>query len=360
MLIYILLFTFNLITIPIYLVKSKAYLIINLIPLWILMSFRDVSVGADTISYYNIFYQSEINRIPMSFVNWLAPIHDARFENGFLLLNKLVYAISPNFRLLLIVTVSIMLSCLAFFIVELNINYIIGILTYESMLMPFYMNAMRQALAISLCMVAFVFLIKDKIGLFLVFNYLAITMHVTAWVFLITLVYKYIKKEWKGNAILIACILIVSLFFEKIYNNIASISDEANSFSNTVAHNSLNGSLNIAYSTILIIVVVVWLRHYSGKLNEIRDYSVINSARLLLLTAAAFYLLALNFSQISRIAMFFIIGYLPVLSFLGGGFNVQRKRNIAFAGICTYLIISFIVIQTIRPEWSGITPYVFL
>ena len=177
---YILLFLFNLITIPVYLANHKSYLTMNIIPLWIIMAFRGIRVGNDTISYSNIFYQADITKIPMHFVNWFAPVHDARFENGFLILCKAVYNISPNFRLMLVTTTTIMLSCLVFFMVKLNVNYVIGFLTYESLFMPFSMNAMRQALAISLCLVAFVYLMQNRIVFFLLFNFLAITMHVTA------------------------------------------------------------------------------------------------------------------------------------------------------------------------------------
>lgn len=355
MLIYILLFILNVITIPFYLEKPKLYLVINLIPLWFIMAFRNIRVGADTITYSQVFYQSDVTQIPANIYNWLAPVNNARFENGFLLLNKVIYNIYPNFRLMLIVTATIMILCLTFFIIKLNINYVIGILVYEAMFMPFSMNVMRQALAVSLCMVAFVFLIKNQTGYFLLFNYLAITMHVTAWMFLIALIYKYLKYGWKSKIFIIIFTIIISLSFEMIYGKISQLSNEASSFSNSVVSNNMNGSLNIIFSISLILIISTWGKHYM-KVSKINGTTLINDSYLMLLAAIAFYLIALKFSQLTRIATYFTIGYYPILSLLSGN-PYSKKRDIAFTCICILLIAYFIFIQTFRPEWSCIVPY---
>ena len=360
MLVYIFLFVYNIITIPFYLRNAKVYLIINIIPLWILMAFRGVTVGSDTKAYYDVFNQANITQIPMHFVNWLAPVHDARFENGFLLLNKIVFGISPDFRAMLVVTTTIMLSCLVFFIVKLKVNYVIGFLTYESLFMPFFMNAMRQALAISLCMVAFVFLLKNRIGCFCLFNFLAITMHVTAWMFLLTLIYKYVKYGWKSNTLLITFTIVVSLCFERIYGKISTISDEAKTFSNSVATNNLNGSLNVIYSVLFTFLLYIIIIHYIQVLETKGEGLILlNNTKLLLLTAIAFFIVSLQFSQIARIAKYFTIGYFPALSLVAENFSFKKNRNIIFTVVCTYLIVYFIFIQMFRPEWSGIVPYYF-
>lgn len=356
MLAYTLLFIFNIVTVPIYLLKHRNYLIINVIPLWIMMAFRGITVGSDTPVYKNIFNQSELTEIPMNFVNWLFPIHEARFENGFLLLEKTVYKISPDFRFMLIITTTIMLCCLIFFIVRLKVNYIIAILVYESMFMPFFMNSMRQALAISFCMVAFVFLMENRIGYFLIFNFLAITMHATAWLFLLTLIYKYLKQGWKSKVLLILLTMIISFSFETIYGRVAEISEEANTFSGSVINNNTNGFLNIIFSVSLAILVYIWFYHYT-RVFKIEKEGLVTNTKLLLLTVIAFYIVALKFSQLSRIAIYFTIGYYPALSLLAGGIDLKKSRNVICIIVCTFLIAYFVFIQTFRPEWSNIVPY---
>lgn len=98
--------------------------------------------------------------------------------------------------------------------------------------------------------------------------------------------------------------------------------------------------------------------HYM-RASKIGEEVLLSNTKLLLLTAIAFLVIALQFSQIARIARYFTIGYFPVLSLAAGGISLKKNRNIMFIVICAYLIIYFIFVQIIRPEWSGITPYYF-
>lgn len=54
MLIYYLLFAFNIITIPINKYSSKIYWYLNAILIWFIMAFKSLNVGADTPSYVSI------------------------------------------------------------------------------------------------------------------------------------------------------------------------------------------------------------------------------------------------------------------------------------------------------------------
>lgn len=355
---YFILFGINTITIPVYFFKPRIYLILNIIPLWVLMAFRSISVGADTQTYSQIFYQSETTAIPMKLINWIIPYQDARFENGFLFLNKVVYNIYPNFQALLIITSLITVICFVYFLVNLNINYVIGLLLYESMMMPFSMSAMRQGLAISFCMVAFVFLVKEKIGFFLLFNYLAITMQVTACMFLLVLVYRKLKSGWKSEVLLFIGTVLASVFFEELYNGISSVSNEAQVLLISASSNGITGVLNIGFSVCLATIVITWVKYYAS-LNSMDNNQLINLSELLLLTAIATYITALNFSQIARIAMYFTIGYFPCVSALCGGLYFKKNRIIASVLIGLFLIVYFVFVQTYRPDWFGIIPYNF-
>ena len=308
MLVYLTIFALELVTIPIYLYRKSVYLIINIIPLWVVMAYRSFNVGIDTPTYQALFYQHGMFGVDSSFINWLFPYH-SRFENGFLLLNHLVYTISPNFQLMLIATSTIMLACLLFLIIQLKINYVIGIFIYETIsFMPSYMNLMRQGLAVSFCMIAFVYAVRSRPIKFFLFTYLAATMHVTAWLFLPVYFLKKVKLNKQG-IIGISVIAIVFLAsFEFIYSKLASISDEAQSFSESIANNNGNGLMNIAISAIIILLLL----NISRKLtisNQIISYS-----QTMLLLTLVVYVLTIKFSQISRLAMYFMIGVFPILS----------------------------------------------
>lgn len=354
MLIYLLLFGLELVTIPIYLYKKGLYLTINVIPLWILMAYRNFNVGVDTPTYMNFFYQNGMYNVGSAVRNWFFPYH-TRFENGFVVLNHLVYKINPNFQLMLIVTATIMIGCFIFFMVKLRINYVIGLCIYEAtFFMTSCMNLMRQGLAMSLCMVAMVYAIKRKPFKFILFTYLASLMHVTAWLFLPVYFLRKVKLNKNGiiGTMIIAGVL--SSSFEFIYSKLSNASDEVQSFSNSIANNNSSGLLNIIFSVVWI-VIVLWA---SGKIN-VNNNLLITYGQLMLLVALVPYILAIRFSQLSRIAMYFTIGLFPILSSMVGGYSFKKNKVIIAGIIIAALIIYFVVVQLYRPGWFGIVPYSF-
>lgn len=351
MFIYLLLFGLEIVTIPIYVYEKKLYLIINGTCLWLLMAYRNYSVGVDTSTYKSFFYQFGMYNVNSTLRNWFFPFH-ARFENGFIFLNHIVYNISPNFQLMIMVTSAIMIVCFTFFVIQLNINYVIGLIAYESIFMANCMNLMRQGLAICLCMVAFAYVIKGKPFRFLLFTYIATTMHVTAWIFLPIYFIRKIKLNKKGIIAFLFVAGVLFLSFETLYTKLSSIIDEAQSFSGDVANNNYNGLTNIIISSAIVIFIL-----YISKQFKNNDLLFIDS-QLMLLCALIIYILAIKFSQISRMSLFFMPGLFPILSYVVG-YDFKKNRILVTIMIIIGLILYFVVIQKYRPEWAGIVPYSF-
>ncbi|NMV53469.1 EpsG family protein [Lactobacillus reuteri] len=355
MFVYLTIFILEIITIPIYIYKKSIYLIINVIPLWIVMAYRSWNVGIDTPNYKVFFYQGGMYNVGPAFINWFFPFH-TRFENGFVLLNHIVYSISPNFQLMIIVTSTITMSCFIFFLTQLKINYVVGMLTYETVtFMASCMNLMRQGIALSMCMVAFVYVIKRKPIKFILITYLAATMHVTAWLFLPIYLLKKVKLNTKSIIGVIIVTVILSTSFEFFYSKIAVVSDEAQSFAQEIANNGFNGLSNIIFS----VVIIAFILYISQRVNTDTNNTLLNSSSLMLLVTLIVFIVAIKFSQLSRIAMYFMIGLFPILSFLVGGYDLKKDKVLNIVITISALIAYFILIQTLRPQWSGIVPYSF-
>lgn len=113
--VYLALFLIIITTYPVIKYNKNLYLIINSICMFIVMALRNSSVGADTIPYKNFFESTNLQNLPSNFINWLAPLHDQRFETGFMLYNKILYSINPNFQYELIITSLLIITCYVFF-----------------------------------------------------------------------------------------------------------------------------------------------------------------------------------------------------------------------------------------------------
>lgn len=359
---YLLLFLFNVITIPLVSAnQKKIYLILNGIILWIIMGLRGLSVGSDTPSYVLIYNNIENIVIPHKFINWFFP-KNARFENGYLVFNRILHSINSNPRFLLVVYTLICIGCLFFMINKLNINPIIGVISYEAIFMPFMMSGIRQAMAISFCMVAFVFAVEKKLGYFLLFNYLAISMHVTASVFLIVYLLNYIGNGSMKSKFIIGGILIaIFVSFDNIYYRLSLSNDEMQSFlsNGQSSGGTTNVILTISISILVFIFAVYLGKEYKDLLTNKIQLKSYDLSKYLVLFIILFMLISLRSSQLSRIALYFEIGLIVLLSTMYSILRHNKSVIMPFL-LITSLFSYFIVIQLVRPEWSAIVPYVFI
>lgn len=358
---YFLLFLFNVITLPF--VSSnhkKIYLILNGFFLWVIMGLRGLSVGSDTPSYVSIYQNINSMYIPHSFINWFFP-QNVRFENGYLIFNKLLYSINPNPRFLLVVYTFICIICLLFMIDKLNISPEIGIISYEAIFMPFMMSGIRQAMAISFCMVAFVFVVKKDPWLFLLFNYLALSMHVTACVFLLTYLFNFFRKGVKSKTIVVGLMIAIFIGFDEIYSKLSVSSHEMQSF--LVSSQGNNGLVNVILTVILSATILIWSgllvrmnKEYINDEAQLRSYTF---SKYLVWFIVLFMLISLRSSQLSRVALYFELGLIVLLGII---YSIFRNRHDAIMQVILImaLICYFVVIQTFRPEWSYIVPYIFI
>lgn len=352
MAIYLILFGLNLVTIPFFYYSKKIYLAINITLLWLLMAFRSFSVGSDTISYVQIYKQTPITYIPNNFINWFFPANGARFENGYLLLNKILYSINEDPRFLIIVTSTIYISCLIFMLSRLHLNYVTGIVSFETLgFMAFLMSGIRQGLACSLCMVAFVYAVEKKPIKFLLFNYLALSMHVSATIFLIVYLFNFLKNNKRNNVLIVMSSLILIFFFDDLYSGLSSNSNELSNFSLSNSQNA-GGFLNVIISTFIILFILILGKYYLKK-DITKSYLFSN---YMLIYGIVFLIISIRSTQISRVALYFEIGYFAIISDI---FKHMEKRKQILGCILVLIAMTcyFVVIQLFRPEWSGIIPY---
>ena len=354
MLIYYLLFAFNIITIPINKYSSKIYWYLNAILIWFIMAFKSLNVGADTPSYVSIYKNASTIIIPKNFINWFFPANGARFENGYLVYNRLLSSINSNPQFLFIVSASIFIICLAFMVKSLHLNTIVSILVFECLgFFSFFMNALRQGLACSLCMVAFVFAVKRRPVKFLLFYYLALSMHSSAIIFAVVYLINFLRDDFKSSILVMLASLVFLFSFDNIFAQVAMNSEEMSNF-NLSTENS-GGIVNVSLSVLMIIIVLVAM-HY---INIPEMYSkVYIFSKYMLYGAILYYLISLRSTQISRIAMYFKIGFFPLLSYLFDYSSKEIRTIIQFI-IILVLITYILVIFVFRPEWTRVVPYSF-
>lgn len=141
----------------------------------LIFSLRDFSVGSDTYSYYEIFYDSP----------YMFPF-DFRIEPLFILINYFIFIIYPNFIFYLF-AVSTTFFLLWIDNIERNVSFHKDVvyLSFISIFgFLFFLNIARQAFAMAICVSALFFLLRGRIIFFFILVLIASMIHYSAISFL--------------------------------------------------------------------------------------------------------------------------------------------------------------------------------
>lgn len=185
-------------------VKKKLVLITSLLALFVLMAYRAVSVGTDTVNY-----QTQFDLVSNGTRLFVEPF--------WYLINKGVVLLGGSFEHVLIVSSLLTLLPVYFVVYKKSVYPLLSIFLYLTLYYYFYsFNIIRQGIALSWGLLAIASLIDNKKRLFILFVLVASLFHYSALILVpATFLVKFLSKN--RNTIPIQLItLIVGLFFYHI------------------------------------------------------------------------------------------------------------------------------------------------
>lgn len=226
------LYILNVITIIIYalLIKDKKkFVILVAIQLFLILALRDITMGVDMNNYIGGYkyigqmgFDDMISSLRPSGVSEL--VHPYYYENGYTILNWIASHIGIGFHGLLIVCAGINISAISYFIYKYSKNPWLSFVIFCTF--GFYVTdfgILRQSLALSMVIWAYVFADKRKMIPTLLAFLLAFSFHRAAIVALpvLGLLYFRVKPITKKGLVYLSIFTIpVIIFSGFIYNNI--------------------------------------------------------------------------------------------------------------------------------------------
>lgn len=160
--------------------------------IWILMilciaqsGLRDLSIGADTLNYHDMFYDAGM----MSWREVLDAFHDSETvkDPGYLAFNKLFYVICPSYRIFLIVTAIVFFYSLGKFLEKYTtslVEVMVAIALYQCLFYSFFsITGIRQTLATAVSLFSIPYAIDRRFFKFILLVILASTQHRSALLF---------------------------------------------------------------------------------------------------------------------------------------------------------------------------------
>ena len=338
--------------------RRKAFLFLSFLDLTVISGLRDYSVGADTEIYVSLFNSIDFYNMSSS-----------RFESGYLYFMKLVHRFSDNPTVFLFLCSIICIGAACHFIYVFSDDPLLSVLLYV-VLKPYFfqMTGLRQALAISINMMAFLLILdkrtKRRSVLSLALMFLAPQFHSVAYISFIPYILFFFPRirnrlrmtpssslKW---TILISAVAFLAFPF--VLDLILYIAPHYIYYlSGTWGDSNYFASLfNTLIQMAFMVVGVIYLRRF--ETTDLEKFALIMLSMTIISVT-----LSMRLEIIGRISTEFSI-YTGILfapmftSVVEEPKNRLLLKSMVFLSSFAYLLVTFIF----RPEWDGVVPYIFI
>ena len=215
---------------------------------------------------------------------------------------------------------------------------------------------MREAMAISIVLIAFDFFKNKKYIIFSILVLLASTFHFSAIVFFMVIPFSKIKFSKKNIFISIIVFILLFIYGETIFILLSKISPRLSDYINSVwgkgnLFGALFNFLVIAFQ--LIFGVLIYNKNKKININQLDIYFSI------MIIATAISILVMRATIFDRFLSYFSIFTIIWTPNCILQIKNSKKKLLYIIIIFTLFLLYFIVIGTFRPEWNGAIPYVF-
>lgn len=328
--------------------NKKIYMIIIGIGLTLISGFRSINVGIDTVQFCNAF--DNIRHIA-----WNSLIGETRYEIGFVFFCKLLGIICSNYQILIFFTSLIINVLICRFIYKESEDCILSSYLYVTLnYFAANMNTMRQAIATSIIILAYMsFLKKNKKILYTVCVLVACLFHMSAicGVFLLLLPNK--KYSIKEYNITILISIIAFLMADKLFVFFTQI---LGNYSGYIGSEFYEPNYFAAVIMLLVLFVILTVGYIYNKENK----NDINSKYLYISSLALIFgATSVKITLLGRISSYFSIFNIILLPNVLK--NYKDKKQIYLVYYLTYVLcfLYWLIVAIYRPEWYGVIPYEF-
>lgn len=335
-------------------INDKRFMIVSAVVLIIIFGIRNgaTNYGTDLNSYYRMyeraiqttdfwnFYASSSVEIGYSFINWV--------------LARLIKF--PQFILFFQATICIGLTFR--FIKRYSSDLLFSVLGFMAFgICQFYATGFRQAIAISLCLLAIDYAESRKLIKFLLIVILATTIHKTAILFV--LAYMLIRIPLKR--ITIVGVAVTMIVFSNMLPYFITLGNEVfdKSYSGASWGNSFGGAINILIA--LFVVLPIFILNKNSEIDddygEINDRPAINYEFVLMLVAGiGLYAMRYRALVVERVSMFFTpVLFILVPQAIDTCFVSENRKFLRIVFYCGMLFLIYwrFSVEAYTPFWAS-------
>ena len=341
-------------------VVNISYYILFIV-IFLLSAMRNRGVGVDTNSYCN-YYEK---------IDSYSSIFNTGFEVGFAILVKTLHCFSKNSQLLIIVSSTLTIFSMMYFIKTNSSNWLLSLLIFILYNCWFcYLNIMRQAIAISFILLGYNNLKKNKFKndlYFLLVVLFACAFHKAA---IIAILLPFIRKfKITKNRLVLTGItgLLLFLIAGPLFKLLVILLPKYNVYSNSLYAQS--NYFGVLLKLLLSSCILCFSFYYFSdnqfkfiKVSHVQNNHLISNPELnLQFNCYNMYnlILYLSLSMVvfERLSFYFMIFAVVLIPNIFGRIRNKTKQQLII--VFSIFLIYFLSISIIRPNWDGCIPYKF-
>lgn len=319
--------------------KKKSFVVLCGIVLFLFMALRSRYLGStDSVNYYNMMKRA-------IGCETFSQYHDPEgVEIGFQMLVFLLSRIFHDSQMILVLSAALYAFSICFFVYHNSDDVAFSLTMYVCLgLFSFQMQGMRQAIAMSVCIMAYEFVKKRKLLLFLLAVVPLILIHKTVVIFIpVYFIYNF-KYDAKG-LVIISGLSAALLFASKRVVAIANILFDSD-YNQT---KESGGFISVIVYALIIVFAVFFDKEL--KTNDSRK-----GLFYITVLGAVFYLMRYFGTQAAeRISFYFAFGQMALLP---GTISQLRPKERTLVKLIVYILM--IALFAYRMRSSDLVPYKF-
>lgn len=324
--------------------EKRAYMIVSFLLIVFFVGFRSIYSGsrdteiycklfekaAETPNFFDLLSYKEIEKY------WLQ-------EGNFYLLTWLISRFTDSVHIFLVVITAIMTICVFKFISEHSEDVMLSCIIYICLgSMTFSMNGMRQALAMSICLLAYGFAVNKKFVPFLLIVLFAMTFHISAFIFLLVYPLSNFSK------LHFVPLLIAGGLFIAFSSKLAVLYDSLTGKDYALGESMEGGGfVTVAIYLLVVVLVMLFYKNFEIESSKIEPLFALCFVGLVIYSTR--YFSTQIFERMSYYYYYFVILMIPKLSHI-----FEEKDRPLYSMIVCVLTIGLLYY---RISSSGLTDY---
>ena len=343
--------------------KKKRYVFFALLPAFLLVALRSVSVGNDTYTYYYAFERYKAHS------DFASILGSSLRESGFLLLNYACIYLGLSYTFMQIIISAFIYYSFYRFISKYSEDVWLSCLLFLLNRHMFgTMNTMRMWLAIAILLYAVPYVLERKLVPVVILTIVAMMFHFTAIVFLV--IYFMVGIKWNIKNVMVTIFVSAAISFmgrsffsliTRLINRYSGYLDGRYFDSGGIA-TYISLIIQICFFVFVFIEYRKWNQYEGMNANDgqiaatqVNTEGYMISAMLVMLLLD---IVGLNNTIMSRVSAYFAPAMYLAIPYSLSSTGRNNRRVLSFA-IVILLLLNFLIVMHYRPGWYGVSNYTF-